>query len=181
LPYALGVELAHHWGVPSLAGIFGTDAPLPGWQSAGDAASSLLLCALVGAETGSGLGLLESCTLLYPEAVVLDSDIYHRVRIEAAGLDMAGEALALDVIKAVGPRGRFLQQRHTVDQMRRRAFSGLTGQPDGAGGVRDPIEVARDSVDWILKNHHPQPLERAQQVELVRILAAADRGIGGVE
>jgi trimethylamine--corrinoid protein Co-methyltransferase len=179
-PYALGVEVAHHWGVPSLAGVFGTDAPVPGWQSAADAASSLLLCALVGAETGSGLGLLEACTLLYPEAVVLDSDIYHRVRIEAAGLDTSSEALALDVIKAVGPRGHFMRQRHTRDQVRRRVFSDLTGQPDGAGGIRDPIEVARDKVDWILKNHHPQPLDEAQQAELARILAAAGRDIGGV-
>jgi trimethylamine--corrinoid protein Co-methyltransferase len=178
LPYALGVEMAHRWGVPSLAGIFGTDARVPGWQSAGDAASSLLLCALVGAETGSGLGLLESCTLLYPEAVVLDSDIYHRVRIEAAGLDTSPEALALDVIKAVGPRGHFLEQRHTRREMRRRAFSGLTGQPDGAGGFREPLEVARAQVDWILKHHHPQPLDEARRAELARILAAADREIG---
>jgi trimethylamine--corrinoid protein Co-methyltransferase len=180
-PYALGVEVAHHWGVPSLAGVFGTDAPVPGWQSAGDAASSLLLCALVGAETGSGLGLLEACTLLYPEAVVLDSDVYHRVRIEAAGLDTSSEALALDVIKAVGPRGHFMRQRHTRDQMRRWLFSNLTGQPDGVGGIRDPVEVARDQVDWILVHHFPQPLEEAQQAELSRILAVADREIGGVE
>jgi len=181
LPYALGVEVAHHWGVPSLAGVFGTDAPAPGGQSAGDDASSLLLCALVGAETGSGLGLLESCNLLYPEAVVLDSDIYHRVRIETAGLDMSSEALALDVIKAAGPRGHFMRQRHTRDQMRRRVFSDLTGQPDGAGGVRDPIDVARDKVNWILAHHHPQPLEEVQRAELSRILAAADRDIGETE
>ena len=109
--------------------------------------------------------------------VVLASDVYHRVRIEAAGLDTSSEALALDVIKAVGPRGHFMRQRHTRDQMRRRVFSGLTGQPDGTGGLRDPIDVARDKVDWILNNHHPRPLERAQQAELSRILAAADRDI----
>ena len=57
LLYPLGAEMAHHWGVPTLAGIFGTDAQVPGWQSAAEAESSLLLCALVGAETGSGLGL----------------------------------------------------------------------------------------------------------------------------
>ena len=105
--------MAHHWGVPSLAGVFATDAAVPGWQSAGDAASSLLLCALVGAETGSGLGLLESCEFLYPEAIVLDSDIYHRVRLEAGGLDTSSAALALDVIREVGPRGQFLKHAHT--------------------------------------------------------------------
>ena len=173
--YPIGVELAHHWGVPALAGIYGTDAPAPGWQSAGDAASSLMLCALTGAETGNGLGLVESCMLLYPEALLLDSDIYHRTRIEAAGLDTSPAAQALDVIKKVGPRGHFLSQRHTRDKMRQHIFSDISAQPAPAGGMRDPIEVARDKVNWILENHKPQPLELPQQSELARIRAAADK------
>ncbi len=35
--YPIGSEIAHRWGVPTLAGIFGTDAILPGWQSAAEA------------------------------------------------------------------------------------------------------------------------------------------------
>ncbi len=31
---------------------------------------------------------------------------------------------------------------------------------------------------WIRENHHPEPLEAAQQTELAKILAAADREIG---
>jgi trimethylamine--corrinoid protein Co-methyltransferase len=172
--YPVGVELAHMWGVPALAGICGTDAPTPGWQQAGDAAAVLMLCALCGAETGSGMGLLESCTLLYPEAVVLDTDIYHRVRIDLAGVDTSRAAMALDVIKDVGPRGNFLRQRHTRDQMRKRAFSDLTNQPQSGGGYRDAVEVAREKVEWILEHYHPEPLQEAQQGELARILQAAE-------
>lgn len=181
LPYVVGVEMAHHWGVPSLAGVFGTDAVTPGWQAAAESATALLLCALAGAETGSGLGLLETCTLLLPEAIILDSDIYHRVRLDAAGLDASREAMALDVIKEVGPRGLFLKHRHTRENLKRRQYSGLTGQADPSGKMRDPVEIAREKVDWILANHHPQPLDPAQQAELTRILAAADREIGGFE
>jgi len=179
LLYPIGVEMAHHWGVTSLAGVFGTDGKVPGWQTAGEAATSLLLCALAGAETGSGLGLVESCTLLYPEEIVLDSDIYHRVRMEVAGLDVSREEMALDVIKQVGPRGLFLKHRHTRENLKRRKYSGLTEQADPSGKMRDPVAVAREKVDWILSNHHPQPLDAAQQAELTRILAAADREIGG--
>ncbi len=178
LLFAIGVELAHVWGVPTLAGIFGTDALVPGWQSAGDAASSLLLVALAGAETGSGLGLLESCTLFYPEEMLLDADIYQRVRHEAAGLDTSQESMALDVIKAVGPRGHFLRHPHTRTYLRRLRFSGLSGQPGPGGGFLDPVEVARQKAEWILANHHPQPLEPSQQTELKKILAAADKELG---
>jgi len=179
LLYPIGVEMAHHWGVPSLAGVFGTDGKVPGWQTASEATTSFLLCALAGAETGSGLGLVESCTLLYPEEIVLDSDIYHRVRMELAGLDTSRKELALDVIKQVGPRGLFLKHRHTRENLKRRKYSELTEQVDPSGKIRDPVEVAREKVDWILSNHHPQPLDAAQQAELTRILASADREIGG--
>jgi trimethylamine---corrinoid protein Co-methyltransferase len=176
--YPIGVEMAHRWGVPTLAGIFGTDAQIPGWQSAAEAESSLLLCALAGAETGSGLGLVESCTLLYPESILLDADVYHRVRIESSRLDTSPEAMALDVIKEVGPRGHFLAHRHTRTNLRRRQYSDLTSQPRQGGGYRDPLEVAREKVDWILANHHPQPLEETQQDELTKILKSANREKG---
>jgi trimethylamine--corrinoid protein Co-methyltransferase len=179
--YPLGTEIAHHWRVPTLAGVFGTDAMVPGWQSAAEAESSLLLCALTGAETGSGLGLVESCMLLYPEAVVMDADVYHRVRHEAAGLDTSPEALALEVIKEVGPRGHFLANRHTRMFMRQRQFSPLTSQPNPGGGIRDPREVAKEKVKWILAHHHPLPLDEAQKNELARILKAADREKGQEE
>jgi trimethylamine--corrinoid protein Co-methyltransferase len=173
LLYAVGVEMAHQWGVPTLAGVFGTDALVPGWQSAGDAASSLLLVALAGAETGAGLGLLESCTLFYPESMVLDADICRRVRYEAAGLELSQESLALDVIKKVGPRGIFLRHAHTRTHMRQRAFSPLTGE-----GSLDPVQVARQKAEWIVSNHQPQPLADSQQAELKKILEAAHRELG---
>jgi trimethylamine--corrinoid protein Co-methyltransferase len=176
--YPVATEIAHQWRVPTLAGIFGTDAQVPGWQSAAEAESSLLLCALTGAETGSGLGLVESCMLLYPESIMLDADVYHRVRIESSRIDTSPEAIAMEVIKEVGPRGHYLAHRHTRTNLRQRQFSNLTGQPRQGGGYRDPVEVAREKVEWILKNHHPEQLEQAQKQELARILNAADREKG---
>jgi trimethylamine--corrinoid protein Co-methyltransferase len=173
--YPIGVELAHMWGVPTLAGIFGTDAAVPGWQSAAESGSCLLLCALCGADTGSGMGLTESCTLLYPEQLALDTDIYHRIRIDAAGLDTSPEAMALEVINEVGPRGHFLRQRHTRKHIRNRVFSEITSKPKPGGGYQDPVKLAREKTDWILANHVPVPLEEEQQSELRKIIAAAER------
>ena len=118
---------------------------------------------------------LDKFVLLYPEDVLLDADVYYRVSKEAAGLDTSAEALALDIIKEVGPRGHFLAQRHTRINMRKRLFSELTNQPKPGGGYRDPVEVAKEKVEWIIANHHPQPLEQAQRDELSIILKAADQ------
>jgi trimethylamine--corrinoid protein Co-methyltransferase len=175
--YPAGVELAHMWGVPTLAGI-GTEAPTLDWDSAVGMAASILMCALCGAETASGLGLRETCTLLYPEALILDNENYETARLYARGLGLDREDFALDVIRAVGPRGHYLAEKHTRLHVREWELSGLVNRPDAQGGYRDPIEVAREKTAWILENHHPHPLEEAQQAELVRILAAAERDLG---
>ncbi|MFQ6059256.1 MAG: trimethylamine methyltransferase family protein, partial [Anaerolineae bacterium] len=170
----IGTELAHLWGVPTLAAI-GTEAAALDWDSAVGMAANILMCAFCGAETASGLGLRETCTLLYPEALLLDNESYETARFYASSFDFDPKEFALDVIKAVGPRGHFLAQKHTRQQMRQWELSELMHQPKPGGGYRDPIEVAREKTDWILENHHPQPLEEAQRRELTRILQAAER------
>jgi hypothetical protein len=51
----------------------------------------------------------------------------------------------------------------------------LAQELDPEGKYRDPVEVARERLAWILENHQPEPLEATKQAELARILSAADR------
>jgi trimethylamine--corrinoid protein Co-methyltransferase len=174
LLYPVGVELAHNWGVPTLAGV-GTSANVSGWSSAVGIKATMLAVALCGADTASGIGLRETCTLLTKEALVLDAEMVEMTRIDARGVDTSQEALSLDMIKAVGPRGNFLKEKHTRTQVRELDYSDLTKQMNGERGYRDPIDVAQKKTAWILDNHHPKPLEEAKQKELIQILAAAER------
>jgi trimethylamine--corrinoid protein Co-methyltransferase len=173
--YAAGVELAHMWGVPTLAGTFGGDAAFPGWESTMGGGVASLLCALCGSETGSGMGLLRGSTLLYPEGLVLDAELYHSVRANAGGIDISPDRMALDVIHKVGQRGHYLGQHHTRDYMHKFDFSEVVYIPEKDGSYRDPLVVAREKTDWILKNHYPEPLSEHQKNELNRILQAADK------
>jgi trimethylamine--corrinoid protein Co-methyltransferase len=173
--YAIGVELAHMWGVPTLAGSFGSGSHSLGWETGMGGGKTSFLCALCGAETGSGMGLIRGSTLLYPEALVLDRELYHGVRNDAAVLNTSPDYMALDVIQAVGPRGHFLREKHTREYFRKLEFSEVLRIPDKNSGYRDPFEVAREKTDWILENHHPEPLSENQQSELTRIIEAAER------
>ncbi|MBL7161699.1 MAG: trimethylamine methyltransferase family protein [Anaerolineales bacterium] len=173
--YAIGVELAHMWGVPTLAAMGGSDAHELGWESGMAGGKSQLLGALCGAETGAGMGLVRGSTLLYPEALVLETEIYHNVRDSAKGVDTSPDQMALDVIQTVGPRGHFLREKHTREYFRELGFSEVLHIPDTGGSYRDPFEVARERTDWILENHHPEPLSGTQQSELTRIIKAAER------
>jgi trimethylamine--corrinoid protein Co-methyltransferase len=121
------VQMAHDWGVPALAGTFGVDAPEPAtWQLGRDSVYTALLCALAGTDITIGLGMLKASTLLVPEQIIFDDEIYHTHRILAEGIDTSADGLALDVIANVGPRGHFLAQQHTRRHMREIWIPGLT-------------------------------------------------------
>jgi trimethylamine--corrinoid protein Co-methyltransferase len=93
-------------------------------------------------------------------------------------VDVNDDTLALDVTQKVGPGGHYLAQKHTRKHMRTAMVPGLGHQMDAEGRYRDPLEVAREKVKWILEHYEPEPLESAKQAELTRILAAADKEIG---
>lgn len=121
------------------------------------------------------MGLLEGSTLLYPEGLVLDAELYHSVRANAGGVDTSPDKMALDIIQTVGQRGHYLGQKHTREYMHKLGYSDVVYTPANDGGYRDPVEIAREKTDWILKNHHPEPLSEAQQTELSRIIEAAEK------
>ncbi len=170
------VEMAHHWGMPSLGACYGTDSVRPGtWQSAAEPALDPFLAGLAAPEIVTGMGLSRTYTRLFPEQIILDDDLYQRARAYLQRMDVDDESLAMEAIRNVGPGGHFLGQRHTRDHMKTSLVRGVTHQLDSNSKYRDPIEVARERVRWILKNHEPEPLEASQQAELTRILAAADK------
>jgi len=171
-----GVEMAHHWGMPALGGAFGTESSdLDSWQSAAEVATDPLLVALAGAEIVTGIGLRDTYTLLYPEAMVLDDDLYHRARYSLMDMEVNPETLAVDVIDSVKPGGHFLSQKHTRKHMRTGLVRGVIHQLDDQGKYQNPAEYAREKVKWILDNHHPEPPSENVQKEINRILKNADQ------
>ncbi len=173
------VEMAHHWNMPSLGSCFGTDALEAGtWQSGSEPALDTFMIGLTGAEWVTGLGLIQTYTRLYPESLLLDYDLYQKARYALMFMDINDEALALDTVDAVGPGGHFLAQKHTRAHMRDAMQRGIAHQVGQDGKYRDPRDYAIEQARWILANHQPEPLETDKQVELDRILAAADRELG---
>ena len=172
------VEMAHHWGVPSLAACFGTDSAAAGtWLAASDVALDPLLGGLAGPELVTGLGLDRTYTLLYPEGIFLDNELYQRARYSLMRMEIDDETLALDVIANVGPGGHYLAEEHTRKHMKTSLRRGL--EHDLVNGhYRDPIEVARERAAWVRANHHPEPLDAAKAAELTRILDAARAAMG---
>lgn len=170
------VDMAHHWGLPSLGACYGTDSKITGtWQQAAETALDPFLAGLASPEIVTGMGLSRTYTRLFPEQIILDDDIYQRARAYLQKMEVDDHSLALEAIKNVGPGGHFLGQKHTREHMRTSLVRSVTHSLDDKNKYRDPIEVAREKVKWILDNHQPEPLEPAQQAEFDKILAAAEK------
>lgn len=175
---AAAVQIAHDWGVPSLAGAFGMDHIQPNtWELGRDSVYTGLMVSLLGADMAVAVGLLDASTLLVPEQILFDDEIYHINRRVAAGIDTSPEGLALDVIAAVGPGGHFLSQRHTRQHLRKIQIPALSHPLDGLPGEPQPDirQRARTRLDQILAEHQPESLEADLQAELRAILQAAQK------
>lgn len=173
---AAAVQLAHDWGVPTLAGAFGLDHAEPNtWKLGRDNVYASLMVSLTGADTVVASGLLKASTLLVPEQIIYDDEIYHINRVVAEGIDTSSDALAIDVIAEVGPRGHFLSQKHTRKHMREIWIPELSHprkQQDGSA-LLDLPHRAKAKLDRILAEHQAQPLEEAVQDEIMTLLEAA--------
>jgi trimethylamine--corrinoid protein Co-methyltransferase len=177
----LATELLHSFGLPALGPFGGTDAELPGtWQAGVETMLQLLQVVLDGCETFSGIGLTNLYNLFTPENLVLDDDLYHRARHAFLDIPMDDDALALDVIDAVGPGGHFLAQPHTRRHMRDSVVRAVTQEIDADGQhYRDAVDVARERALDILEHYEPAPLGDDEGRELRRIVDLADREARG--
>jgi trimethylamine--corrinoid protein Co-methyltransferase len=160
-----------------LAGAFSVDCPEPAsYQLGRDSVYTSLMAPLSGADIVEGLGLLRAATLLLPEQIIYDDEIYHTNRILVEGINTSVDQMALDVIAAVGPGGHYLAQQHTRRTIRDIWIPELTHPAPTIVNQPSPDirERARATFKKILTEHQPKPLSKDLQIELQSILTAAE-------
>jgi trimethylamine--corrinoid protein Co-methyltransferase len=173
------VQLAHYNGLPVLSGnSFGGNAyKLNSWQVGLENIYVALLAVMAGADMCFGpTGLMEAVTVLDLRRVVFDREIFQAIDIMVQGVKVNETTLAFDMIREVGPRGMFLGQRRTAKEMPKLWPPSILFEKSKVleEKYRNPVEVAHEVIDWILKNHHPEPLDEKVRQELRRIVDAAD-------
>jgi trimethylamine--corrinoid protein Co-methyltransferase len=110
--------------------------------------------------------------------LLMDAEIWSILHSTFQGIVVNEETLALDAIRAVGPGGNFLAQRHTRQHMRerwqptlmdRRPYNIWEEKRDGAR------VWAGEKARKILQEHQPHPLEPAVSAELKRIIQSLEK------
>lgn len=174
------VEMAEYLDLPNAVGGFGSSAKIPGIQASLENMLSAMVCLNVGGEVVNGLGVCDGSTLLSYEQLLLDHEIAGMVLRIGRGIDANPETVATDLIKNVGIGGSYLAQPHTLKHFRELLLPMLWDSEPFDSWVRkgrkDPMDVAREKVDWILKHHEPVPLDRQTSRKLEAIVKDSAQG-----
>jgi trimethylamine---corrinoid protein Co-methyltransferase len=147
-------SLLHWYGLPmwTLGGV--TDAKTLDQQAAAEAALTMLADAVCGGHMIHDAGFMESALTGSLAQLVLCNEIAGWVKAFLAPVDLSDEALALDVIDAVGPGGLFLLHKHTRrharDGFQPRLFERRTRERWDAEGGLDATSRAAARVDEML-------------------------------
>ncbi len=177
---AAAVQLAHSNGLPitSCKSFGGSAYKLNSWQAGIENLYGHLLAVMAGADMSFGpSGMIEAVSLLDMRRILFDREIFQAVDIVTNGIEVNDNTLAFDMIREIGPRGSFLAQRRTVNEYRKLWPPSILFEKSRLPEerYRDPVEVAHEAIDWILKNHRPAPLPEDVRQELRKIVAAADQ------
>ncbi|MDH5437997.1 MAG: trimethylamine methyltransferase family protein [Candidatus Bathyarchaeota archaeon] len=174
-------QLAHYYGLPSRGTGGGTESKIPDIQAGFEKAMTLMMAALAGINfIYNAAGTLESTLTASYEQAVIDNEICGMVSRALRGVEISDETLAIDVIEDVGPGGQYLDQRHTLEYLKREHYLPKIINRERMerwerAGSKDLREVAREEAKRILKEHRPEPLDRGVEEDLKKIVKEVEK------
>ncbi|MGQ9490209.1 MAG: trimethylamine methyltransferase family protein [Anaerolineae bacterium] len=170
-------ELAHRYGLP-IFGLGGcSDAKVPDEQAAAEAAFSLILESLAGAQMMHDVGYLEGGMTNSIEQIVICDELIAHTKQFMKGLEVSEETLALDLIDELGPHGDWMGTDHTRRHYREdwypRLFDRRPYDDWLAAGGKTLRQRARKRALKILETHQPEPLPADVQRKVDEIVEQA--------
>jgi trimethylamine--corrinoid protein Co-methyltransferase len=115
-------QLGHYYNLPVMCCSGSNDDNEPGgWLAGKEYTVDAFSAALTGAELVSSMGLLENYTLLYPEKIIFDNEIFYSVKALSEGIqtDSDTASVAIKEIIEVGHEGHFLDRDYTRENIRK--------------------------------------------------------------
>jgi trimethylamine--corrinoid protein Co-methyltransferase len=167
------VQLARRYNLPIYGLGGGVECKVPDAEAAGEAMLSMLLNGLAGMNMNQALGTLSWGLYGSPEMVVICDEMVNMIKRVLDGIAFDEDALAVDVIRQVGPGGSFLSEDHTVRNFRKelffpKLFRRMTIEEWTTNGSKMIHEVAHERVEQILAKAGPVELVPGADAALER-------------
>lgn len=174
LARVMAAEMGRFYGLPVWGYAAHSDSKVLDGQAAVDAQFSVLVALLAGTHLNHDVGYLEAGLTHSPEYMALSDELITMNRHFVAGVRLDDEALALDVIDAVGPGGTFMTHDHTLAHWRE-LWSPRLFDRERLGrwqemGARDINARVREKTLAILDSHRSPSLPDAVEEEISYIL-----------
>jgi trimethylamine--corrinoid protein Co-methyltransferase len=176
------VQVGHHYGLPVNVYGFSTNAHTLDIQDGFERGLNAAIPALAGADELSGIGEMEAGVSGSFAQMVADNEFASSVLRLRRGFAVDAEALAVEVIAAVmNGTHNFLGQKHTMKYLKAgevlmtKLAERATWEQWEAGGKQNLAERAQSEAARILRDHQVEPLTDAQEKELDRLMAAAEK------
>ena len=170
-------QLRRRLGLPSFTGAAGySGASRFNQDAVAELTAGMLQTFFSRPATLDYLGSLDQGLTYSLHALLLCNDLAGLLRTMWQGVQIDDDSLALDLARAVGPRGNYLAQQHTVDHCREHLWQSRyfgPNMPLGSAGAADSDLYARIDRDLreLLQAHHPQALDQQLEAQLRAIRA----------
>lgn len=162
------------------------DAKVLDQQAAIEAAISIAIAALSGANLIHDVGYLESGLVGSDDMLVMSDEVIGMVKRIMRGITVDEENLALEVIDRVGPGGHYLGDEHTLKHFKEAFwFPSLIDRRRWedweARGRKTMGQRVREKVIDLIENYEPDPIPEDVHAKLKAIVARADQLHAGEE
>ena len=155
-------EMAEYYDLPAWGYAGCTDAKVFDEQAAADTAEWVMMAALSGSNLVHDVGFLESGMTSSFDLLVFADEMIGKCAHLLGGISVDEESLAVEVTHDVGPRGQFLNHKHTVKHFRSNWSPVMEDRLNHSNWVKQGSLAMRDRVNAkvraLLENHRPVPL-----------------------
>lgn len=170
-------DVAHYLGIPMFGTCGCTDSCIIDEQAGIEAAISIAMTNMSGANLNHDIGYAEQGTTSNLDLVVICDEILGMARKLTNGIRVDEDTLALDVIENVGPGGSFADEDHTEEYKEENYMPKLISRAareiwEKAGG-KTLTEVANEKVRDIINYHEPEPLPKDVAAKIRHIVENA--------
>jgi trimethylamine--corrinoid protein Co-methyltransferase len=184
LTHSAYADLYHYYGIPMWGTAGASDANCLDQQAAMEAAMSLLMAALDGANLVHDVGYLGQGLIGSPAMIVMCSEIISYVKRIIRGFDLSRDRIGIEVIREVGPRGNFLGEEqtrrlHRAEHWRPKYLNRDDPEKWISKGSKNYGEIVTQKAIEILEGHRPDPLPEDIQRIIGEIAESAEKALAG--
>jgi trimethylamine--corrinoid protein Co-methyltransferase len=167
-------EITHSYHLPMFGTAGTTDAKVIGAEAGAEVMYQCLMAAFSGADMVHDVGLMDHCTMVSPELIVLTDEIIEMVGVSMRGVEITDKTLALDLIDQVGPGGNYLEEDHTYENFKKFWVPKLMDRTQLTSGLNEEPsvhceELLNKRTRDILDTHKPAPLPEDMVAEIKKL------------